>query len=607
MFKLEEIEFNEQGFHKLKNIKIQIAPRLTAIAGHNGIGKSTILGLIAHCSGLKVGENSFFNRKFQSNFQEAFYLDYNDDFAKFETTKKRKKERKIILSYKYNDNLTIRKFYSFNKQTHSIPQKLYKSYMVKVPNSQNTSSKKSISLSRVSIYRLRIIPRTIDSKNIIKYGNENPNIISQNMVRMLKGSAKIPIPTLYLGMSRMTPIGEFDITSIDKTIKQMDNDDKLFIQRSFNQVLPTFYDEDNITTHIFSGSIKSSCLPSFNYNSFAISLGQDSLSSIITALASFNRLKRLQGIHYQGGILVIDEVDAGLHPRAQQKLIDLLHSEAKNLKLQIIFTTHSLTVLQCILDKNAHEGCKVNGVVYLKDSNYPSLMENPTYTKIKNDMLVLPPDNSETEIIKIYFEDEEAVYFFEQILKFKKIENNKVYFGKEIKTIPLSVGCNILMKLHEGDEYFQSVVIIPDNDINTSLSKRKSIESDELICPLPGNKDFNENTSSKERSPESIIYKFLYDKVHSETNEALENFWKKMPSGYTSDYVSDRVLTCNEYETNGKFDIPREKQKSWFKQNKNFFNNANIILLWCQENESEVELFLKKLALAIDLASKAKV
>lgn len=607
MFKLEEIEFNEHGFHKLKNIKIQIAPRLTAIAGHNGIGKSTILGLIAHCSGLKGGENSFFNRKFQSNFQEAFYLDYYDDFAKFETPKKRKKERKIILSYKYNNNLTIKKFYSFNKQIHSIPQKLYKSYMVKVPNSQNTSSKKSISLSRVSIYRLRIIPRTIDSKNIIKYGNENPNIISQNMVRMLKGSAKIPIPTLYLGMSRMTPIGEFDITSIDKTIKQMDNDDKLFIQKSFNQVLPTFYDKDNITTHIFSGSKKSSCLPSFNYNSFAISLGQDSLSSIITALASFNRLKRLQGIHYQGGILVIDEVDAGLHPRAQQKLIDLLHSEAKNLKLQIIFTTHSLTVLQCILDKNAHEGCKVNGVVYLKDSNYPSLMENPTYTKIKNDMLVLPPDNSDTEIIKIYFEDKEAVYFFEQILKFKKIENTKVYFGKEIKTISLSVGCNILMKLHEGDEYFQSVVIIPDNDINTSLSKRKSIESDKLICPLPGNKDFNENTSSKERSPESIIYKFLYDKVHSETNEALENFWKKMPYGYTSNYVSDRVLTCNEYETNRKFDIPREKLKSWFEQNQNFINDANIILLWCQENESEVELFLKKLVLAIDLASKAKV
>ncbi|EPG7693233.1 AAA family ATPase, partial [Acinetobacter baumannii] len=48
--KLKRIVFDEQGFRSLKKIDLDIAPRITVIAGHNGIGKSTILGLIANCS-----------------------------------------------------------------------------------------------------------------------------------------------------------------------------------------------------------------------------------------------------------------------------------------------------------------------------------------------------------------------------------------------------------------------------------------------------------------------------------------------------------------------------------------------------------------------------
>ena len=55
------------------------------------------------------------------------------------------------------------------------------------------------------------------------------------------------------------------------------------------------------------------------------------MSSIITAFASFNKLKREQGDNYNGGILLIDEIDAGFHPRAQIKLIKLMKEEAKKI------------------------------------------------------------------------------------------------------------------------------------------------------------------------------------------------------------------------------------------------------------------------------------
>ena len=412
----------------------------------------------------------------------------------------------------------------------------------------------------------------------------------------LKGAGKMPIPTLYLGMSRMTPIGEFDAELIDKkTIRKMDGEDKNFIVNSFKDVL--YFDEsgNEITAHSFSSSKKSSYLPSFPYHSFTVSLGQDSLSSIVTALASFNYLKRTSPQTYSGGILVIDEVDAGLHPRAQEKLINLLHTQARKLNLQIILTTHSLTVIKTILSKNEHPGKKVNDVVYLQDSNFPRIMENPTYTKIKNDMLVLAPLEDKPETIKLYFEDDEALFFFKQILKYKNIIHDKDYFGKELELISLSVGCNILLDLHKGDSYFQSVILIPDNDVFSSESNRKTIEENPNICPLPNDSTFTDNTRHTERNPEMILYRFLQRKLKGHN----DNFWKQMPGAYTSDYVRDRVMTLTSNSN-------RDENKKWFQDNVNFIEKSGIIEKWCGENEKQVDMFLERIVEAVNIVSCSK-
>lgn len=464
--KLKKISFDEKGFRKLKNIEIPIAPYITAIAGHNGIGKSTILGLIANCSGLSKGEKSFFGKVFQSNFQEAFHLDYFQDYDNYLIKGTKKADTpKVTVQYHVETNqdgsfIELNKICAVSIQKHAIKERLYKNHMIKVPEDKHIDPNHSLDLEDfdnnslsssseplINIWRLRIIPRTQQLPN-------TPEI--EVLDEKLKGAGKMPIPTLYLGMSRMTPIGEFDAELIDKkTIKKMNGEDKNFIVNSFKDVLYFDESDNEITAHSFSSSKKSSYLPSFPYHSFTVSLGQDSLSSIVTALASFNYLKRTSPQTYSGGILVIDEVDAGLHPRAQEKLINLLHTQARKLNLQIILTTHSLTVIKTILSKNEHPGEKVNGVVYLQDSNFPRIMENPTYTKIKNDMLVLAPLEDKPETIKLYFEDDEALFFFKQILKYKNIIHDKDYFGKELELISLSVGCNILLDLHKGDSYFK--------------------------------------------------------------------------------------------------------------------------------------------------------
>lgn len=591
--KLRKIIFGEHGFRKLKNIEIDIAEGITAIAGHNSIGKSTILGLIANCSGLNSGENSFFGKKFQANFQDAFYLDYHQDFYQYTDngTSRKSQMPKVVIQYEHqhhDENVIIEKVCAVSTQKYSIKKDSYKKHMVKVekpiePNhTLDFSEDTAVDSERIDIWRMRIIPRTNDS------------ILNDELKLIYKGAAKIPIPTIYLGMSRMTPIGEFEIELIDKTAKRIDEESSKFIFDSFNSVLPLKGKNSIVTSHTFKGSKKSSYLPDFNHDSFSISLGQDSLSSIITALASFEYLKR-KDPNYHGGILVIDEVDAGLHPRAQEKLIELLHKQAKKLNLQIILTTHSLTVIKTLFLKNDHAGKKVNNIVYLQDSNYPRVMQDATYTKIKNDMLVLPhKDHKEHSLtVKLYFEDDEALFFFQKILKYLNITNNKHEFGVNLNPISLKVGCSILMALHEADKYFQNIVLIPDNDVFTQERNREKIESCPLICPLPGNSSFSPSTSGTDRTPEAILYDFLKRK----SADGDYTFWQSMPGTYTSDYVTERVLTLTTA-------LNREKYKEWFNSNQDFLEESEIVEKWCSENEQEIEKFISRLRIAIDKSSK---
>ena len=562
--------------------------------------------MIANCSGLSKGEKSFFGKVFQSNFQEAFHLDYFKDYENYHINGTEKADTpKVTVQYHVETNqdgsfIELNKICAVSIQKHAIKERLYKNHMIKVledkhidPNHSldledfDNNSLSSSSEPLINIWRLRIIPRTQQLPN-------TPEI--EVLDEKLKGAGKMPIPTLYLGMSRMTPIGEFDAELIDKkTIRKMNGEDKNFIVNSFKDVL--YFDEsgNEITAHSFSSSKKSSYLPSFPYHSFTVSLGQDSLSSIVTALASFNYLKRTSPQTYSGGILVIDEVDAGLHPRAQEKLINLLHTQARKLNLQIILTTHSLTVIKTILSKNKHPGKKVNDVVYLQDSNFPRIMENPTYTKIKNDMLVLAPLEDKPETIKLYFEDDEALFFFKQILKYKNIIHDKDYFGKELELISLSVGCNILLDLHKGDSYFQSVILIPDNDVFSSESNRKTIEENPNICPLPNDSTFTDNTRHTERNPEMILYRFLQRKLEGHN----DNFWKQMPGAYTSDYVRDRVMTLTSNSN-------RDENKKWFQDNVNFIEKSGIIEKWCGENEKQVDMFLERIVEAVNIVSCSK-
>lgn len=99
-------------------------------------------------------------------------------------------------------------------------------------------------------------------------------------------------------------------------------------------------------------------------------------------MLSFKKLKRDMGADWDGGLLLIDELDATLHPAAQLRLISLMEKEAKSVGYQIVFTTHSTVILKELSGKNQFN--KEGGpgdieIAYLTDANRKLIVKrNPT-------------------------------------------------------------------------------------------------------------------------------------------------------------------------------------------------------------------------------------
>lgn len=63
--------------------------------------------------------------------------------------------------------------------------------------------------------------------------------------------------------------------------------------------------------------------------------------------------------------MLIDELDASLHPAAQIKLMDLLLTESRTLDLHIVFTTHSLSILNHFYNNKSYLKSNDSEVIYL--------------------------------------------------------------------------------------------------------------------------------------------------------------------------------------------------------------------------------------------------
>ena len=534
---MKKIHFNY--YRKLKNLDIEFTPNINVIAGINGTCKSSILHIIS---------NSFQTVKSDSNDMGlkqcvGTIKAINDQFnPKLESLTRGDKEFQDPApghqgSYYSVDYYGDSPYLSFRKH-----------------NSKKNAAE----------YRYAVKP---------KYEHNS--------------GESLPIkPIIYLGLNRLVTYGEFKdtepISDIRKRMPEKYINELSDIYKSF-----TSYSISDITNkHMGSVKIRAD----FNsttqgIDSNTISAGEDNLYIILSALESLKYYSESLTENTSSiinSILLIDEFDATLHPAFQFKLFDLVLKYSIDYKIQVVFTSHSLTLLEYCLKKSQN-------LVYLFDNQSSVyLIEKPNIYKIN----MYLRDITKTEFsferrIPVFTEDSEARYllnilfdyFAEKYDSFSKVRNY-FYF------VDANIGGDVLHSMFKDPKLktFTGQICILDGDKNSDMTNR--------VISLPG-----------KSSPE----KFLIDYAQVLYNRD-DKFWISEPvleenigkTYYTSMFLPD----ANEIEQ--KIDsmhnigksakgIRRVLTKELFNKHLKFFHILFDTWLEDSDNQEEIDRFYNNL------------
>lgn len=171
--KVRSLEFAAPPFRKLSNLTIEFADRFTLIAGHNGIGKSTIQGLVANTFGVaKGGCKSYFGEPFYANIERIVFL-------------------------------ALEEVVTAQEHPASAPTVVAEVRGI-------TVRKRCAMTQRTEWKRARVVPRTIDKAEWDPVGQD----------------AKVPLPTIFLGIKRLASIGEADEREVASRKFTMHSEDR---------------------------------------------------------------------------------------------------------------------------------------------------------------------------------------------------------------------------------------------------------------------------------------------------------------------------------------------------------------------------------------------
>ncbi len=535
-------------FRKYKNQTINFGTRLNLICGLNGTGKSSILAMLGHTMELKLKDGkTVTNKQFRTEFGEIFKLSDKYDF----TDETDKKYRYKVYA-KINGKEDSRSF-TLNKQT----------------------QKKKLSSGEYKHFsRIRPIPRGkgIDGKNT---------------------SAKIKFPVLYLGLSRLYPIGEIpEEVEIKNRSIDLNQEELKWITDHKRKILGTI-DNEIVDIQTYQAGTKDSKISGIGINTTlydftANSVGQDNILQILISLLSFKRLKDNYP-DYKGGVFLIDELEASLFPHAQESLLKLLDELSKELDLQIIFTSHSSIIIDYMWKRYSNNSRNFNNpnnlynIIFLDYKDSQVIVNNNfdiSYINAKLNFKLNHSNDFQDSNIVIYTEDDTAKWFLEQfIVSFSKLYKVDSKFQRlKNKIRPLNLSNNQLMNLVEGDEYFRNkVIIVVDGDTDIPQDK----QGYNNILTLPG-----------QNYPEKVLIDFLKSD-ESDTYFSNDNCYERNFSRDVLISDLDRTETLIKY--NGKNPSEKEINKNWFFNNSDFLNSTNLVEYWIIENQNNSERFARLL------------
>lgn len=382
-----------------------------------------------------------------------------------------------------------------------------------------------------------------------------------------KGSGYIQLPVIYLSLSRLMPIGEdLDLNESSKII--LSKEEATFYTDWFKKILISF-DEIKKTNYLESPNKSTLGVNTNVYDWKQNSAGQDNIGKILLAILSFKRLQETYKTKYKGGILAIDELDATLYPGSQIKLLEALRAFASKYKIQIILTTHSLSILEkgCNLQEefkkipNTKDQIKI--IFLEKKNNKIKIHENVTINTIRHRLNETIGDKDSSKI-PVYTEDKEGIIFTKALLKSK---------ASNLKFINCTLSCSNLIELcvkKIPPFIFPNSLIFLDGDVKNNPVELKKVNTSKNIILLPS-----------KNSPEQTIADFLF------TLDDESEVWNNVNSNFTKSYCF-KDFSIKEIKKD------RIKAKAWFNSHlKKWGPNATkIINPWIKENKTDADKFI---------------
>lgn len=411
-----------------------------------------------------------------------------------------------------------------------------------------------------------------------------------------KGDTKaLPFcPVVYLGLSRLLAFGEFEHENDLKTSKigfpleYLDEAKNLY--KKFTNI-----EIKDIETQKM-GSIKTRfefVSDKQGIDSNTISSGEDNLSIIINSLLSLkyyaecidNQAYFAHSNTDVKSVLLIDELDATLHPSVQDKLLNTLAEFSQAYGIQVFATTHSLSLLEYALKHKHRVLYLINNVDSVEPMNLPDINKIKLHLNSQNQSEIY-----EGKAIPIYSEDAEARELIKLLFSYKadkdreadNIVNGFNNVARLFHLVEVNLGANNLKDIFD-DKYLKSstiqAVCILDGDKNSdkNLSNR--------ILVLPGN-----------NNPEEMLKHYSLELFNATNSE----FWRMssiVDRGYSKQYFSERVKPdLDNISISESSGLPNRSE------NKKFFNTHKDFLLlvfgyWLKQdcNQSQIESFFSDL------------
>lgn len=525
---------------------------ITAISGLNGIGKSTILAILANSSELKLKDGKLLNgAQFRGEFSNVIMYDPQHDST----------GPKVKIYFKdlpNSEQSTYKSCVEFRAATQQATR--VKNFYTK----EKGSSLYKKHIKREKYIRYRLIPRKTNG-----WPNEK----------------KVNWPSYYLGLSRLYPIGETDSA---KKKKLSNNISKSIMKKHIDIMSEKLTNADWLDMQNLSiPNVRNSKfgLNTKSYSSTSNSSGQDDLGQILLVLKSFEILKESLGSNYHGGILTIDELDASLHPAAQNKLFDWLLIRSKQLNLQIVFTTHSLSLLEHISKKIGQKGNSLNDITisYLTTASdrpgYVSEKRNPKPNFYRFNLTqTYQIDSQFNQQVNIITEDDTARIFCKLILSSGQHEELQ-----QLNFLNVKISWSHIMNFLNADRtMFDNEIIILDPDLNKdNMNKLQEYIKKQFIPIIPNDPRGNLFILPGEESIEKMMWNYL----------------KSLPSSakfYQDDFIQNNGIDFDKVkDIFKKYENDKNKYKHWFKDFS--ADNRTLMKYWIVDNKSAVESFINNI------------